>query len=60
MGRLEPRGRRQHALNTSFETPFLERDEKKCAHFFARIPLHTVRIDHVYNFGSIRSKVIVI
>ncbi len=38
----------------------IERDEKKCEHFFARIPLQTIGIDHVHDFGSIRSKIIVI
>jgi len=38
----------------------LERDEEKWDRFSARIPLKPKGIDHVYDFGSNRSEIIVI
>jgi hypothetical protein len=37
-----------------------ERHAEKYAHFFVRIPLQAIEIDDVHDFGSIRSKIIVI
>jgi hypothetical protein len=49
--------RSPHRRKQRRRRPWLERDEEKWNPGFRRIPLSTLGIDHVYDFGLILSKI---